>query len=135
MPNLMEMTNADVAAHIQTMLISEQNDAARKALNDDETLLQNVGQGLHCKVFLTQGISGNTPEFISEVMKAVADFDTFTEDNDPHSEHDFGSVTVDDQTVFWKIDCYDVNYEYGSENPTDLKITRRVLTIMLASEY
>ena len=34
------------------------------------------------------------------------------------------------ETVFWKIDL-----RFGSENPANLATARRVLTIMLASEY
>jgi hypothetical protein len=135
MPNLMEMTNTDITQHMRMMRIAEDNDLARKALSDDEVLLRNAGRCLRCKVMLTHGISSNTPEFITAAMQAVADFDAFTEETDPYGEHDFGSVIVDGQSVFWKIDYYDVNYEYGSDDPADLKITRRVLTIMLASEY
>jgi hypothetical protein len=135
MPNLMEMTNTDIAAQMQVMLISDQNDSVRKALICDEAMLQNAGRGLRCKVMLTSGISGDTPEFCAAVMKVVGEFDAFTEDNDPHGEHDFGSVIVEGQTIFWKIDLYDENYEFGAENPADFKTTRRVLTIMLASEY
>ena len=100
----MEMTNTDIAAHMQVMLISDQNDSVRKALICDEAMLQNAGRGLRCKVMLTSGISGDTPEFCVAVMKAVGEFDAFTEDNDPHGEHDFASVEVEGQTVFWKID-------------------------------
>ena len=62
-------------------------------------------------------------------------FDSFTEDNDPHGEHDFGAFDFKDERIFWKIDYYDAACEYGCEDPADPSKTTRVLTIMLASEY
>ena len=38
------------------------------------------------------------------VFDGVRTFDTFTAENDPHREHDFGSFEVDDRKLFWKID-------------------------------
>jgi hypothetical protein len=65
----------------------------------------------------------------------VRGFNTFTNDNDPHKEHDFGSVEHVGLQFFFKIDYYDKSMEAGSEDPADEKQTTRVLTIMLASEY
>jgi hypothetical protein len=56
-------------------------------------------------------------------------------DNDPYSEHDFGSFEIEGDKFFWKIDCYDKTLEFGSPDPTDPSVTTRLLTIMLASEY
>ena len=39
------------------------------------------------------------------------------------------------ERCMWKIDYYDLAYHMGSEDPTDLTQTLRVLTILLASEY
>jgi len=71
----------------------------------------------------------------TKIYHLVQSFDDFTEANDPYDEHDFGAFTYKEQKIFWKIDCYDRNYEMGSEDPTDPSVTRRVLTIMLAEEY
>ena len=67
------------------------------------------------------------------LLRAVRTFDTFTEDNDPHHEHDFGSIIWEEQRVFWKLDYYDLDLQYG-EHPLSRKC-RRILTVMLASEY
>jgi hypothetical protein len=54
---------------------------------------------------------------------------------DPYGEHDFGNFEVAGQKFFFKIDYYDPNLEFGSEDPGDPQKTTRVLTIMLAEEY
>ena len=84
----------------------------------------------------------------SRVRELIETFDAFTLDNDPHGERDFGAIYQDasgnwttqrprnpSATVFWKIDCYDQNLEWASDDPANPAITRRVLTIMLAEEY
>jgi len=62
-------------------------------------------------------------------------FDTFDADNEPHGEHDFGSFESVGHRFFWKIDCYGINLEFGSDDPADPVKTIRVLTLMLAEEY
>jgi len=52
-----------------------------------------------------------------------------------HGERDFGVFEHQGQKLFWKIDYYDPTLSFGSEDPTDLSKTHRVLTILLASEY
>lgn len=67
----------------------------------------------------------------AEIMQAVrqAIFD-------PHSpERDIAAVTVRETKLFFKIDYYDSNVEYGSEDPADAAMTTRVLTIMLPEDY
>lgn len=71
---------------------------------------------------------------VEQLILKVAQFDDFTEQNDPNGEHDFGAFEFNGEQIFWKLDCYDVDYNMGSDDPTDLSKTRRVLTIMLAHE-
>ena len=87
------------------------------------------------RVMLTSGIRAKTQDEIAEILEKVRSFDNFTTANDPYGEHDFGSFDYKGQKIFWKIDYYDLNYEYMSENPADPTITNQVLTIMLASDY
>ena len=87
------------------------------------------------RVILTSGIRAKTQDEIAEILEKVRSFDNFTTANDPYGEHDFGSFDYKGQKIFWKIDYYDLNYEYMSENPADPTITNQVLTIMLASDY
>ena len=71
----------------------------------------------------------------AQVLLRVQKFSTFNVKNDPHGEHDFGSFCLARQKYFWKIDYYDLQCEFGSEDPADAAKTTRVLTIMLAEEY
>ena len=93
------------------------------------------GQGVNGEIMLTSGIHGQGQEFVTEVAKAVAEFDAFSEDIDPHQEHDFGSLEVQGQKIFFKLDYYDLDLKMHSPDPSDPAVTKRVLTIMLAEEY
>ena len=39
----------------------------------------------------------------AEALKKAATFDDFSEENDPHGEHDFGSFELCGRKFFWKI--------------------------------
>ena len=68
-------------------------------------------------------------------LQMVATFADFTDANDPHGEHDFGSFELVNRKFFWKIDYYDRDVRSGSDDPSDPEKTTRVMTIMLAEEY
>jgi hypothetical protein len=87
------------------------------------------------RVMLTAGVDALPSDVKAVAIRRVATFSEFTADNDPHGEHDFGSFTLAGRKFFWKIDLYDANMEFGSEDPADASKTTRVLTIMFASEY
>jgi hypothetical protein len=84
---------------------------------------------------LTAGVHALGPAFVGAAVAAVRGHDRFDKDDDPYGEHDFGAVVVERRKLFWKIDCYDLDLVFGSPDPADPAVTRRVLTIMLAEEY
>jgi hypothetical protein len=85
------------------------------------------------KVMVTRGIS-ERPD-LALIMEQVRTFNRFNEDCDPFKEHDFGSLKVGSDQIFWKIDYYAPDMESGSPDPANPSITRRVLTVMLSGEY
>jgi hypothetical protein len=87
------------------------------------------------RVMMTAGVDALPSDVKAVVIRRVATFADFTPDNDPYQEHDFGSFEVAGRKFFFKIDAYDLNMEFASEDPADPAKTTRVLTIMLASEY
>jgi len=106
--------------------MSEQNDKFRSA----------VALGLPCQTYpgrivVTHGVQHLPGDVLREVLRKLAEFNTFTIDNDPYGEHDFGVIEHAGETYNWKIDYYDENYEYGSENPLESTSTRRVLSRIL----
>ena len=88
-----------------------------------------------CRWVITQGVLACDPITVAELLIAVEDFDSFTEDNDPYGERDFGVIKLNGNTFFWKFDYYDVDLQMHSPDPSDATVTTRVLTVMLADEY
>jgi hypothetical protein len=86
-------------------------------------------------IYVTPGLHLLGDEFVKAALLAVRVFTTFDNDNDPYGEHDFGSLTIEGHKLFWKIEYFDPSLIFGSENPADTTITRRVLTVMLAEEF
>lgn len=86
-------------------------------------------------VCVTAGLHLLGDEFVKAALLAVREFKTFTEDNDPHAEHDFGALEIEGRKLFWKIDYFDPTMTIGAEDPANASTTRRVLTVMLAEEY
>jgi hypothetical protein len=94
-----------------------------------------TGQNRDGMVVVTSSVQAFGPGFLTQARKAVADFDDFNPDNDPHGEHDFGTLSVQGEKLFFKLDYYDLSMTGHSPDPGDPAVTRRVLTIMLASDY
>lgn len=68
----------------------------------------------------------------AQLQAAIRNYD-FKPGDGP--ERDFGALSFLDHKLFFKIDAYDRDLEYGSPDPADAGVTVRVMTIMLASEY
>lgn len=87
------------------------------------------------RVTMTAGVAALAPEELAGLLDRVRTFDRFDAGNDPHREHDFGAVELAGVRYFWKIDYFDPELKFGSEDPADPARTVRVLTVMLAAEY
>jgi hypothetical protein len=103
-----------------------------RALNDDLRRQLSTKREL---AFLTPGIAALGPEAVERIVTTLTTYDDFCQENDPYSEHDFGSFEADGKLIFFKIDYYDTTLTFHSPDPSNPAVTRRVLTIMLADEY
>lgn len=92
-------------------------------------------QGKGGIIVVTRGVMALAGFDALAVTLALASYQGFDSDNDPHGERDFGDLKLFDADLLWKIDYYDLNLEFGSDDPADASVTKRVLTVMLASDY
>lgn len=113
----------------QITKIRELNDALRTSRDRTGALTLNGS------LVITRGLVDMGHEFVASAVQAMRDFKDFTGDNDPWFEHDCGVMEVDGTSVIWKVDYFAPDLQHGSEAPWDAGVTRRVLTLMLASEY
>lgn len=119
-------------AKVNKARIRDLNDAFRKNPTSD------LG-----RLMITSSVAELGDDFVSTALLTLAGFNRFTADNDPYGEHDFGIFTVahrDGWTtivvkLYFKIDYYDAACRYGSEDPSDVTKTTRVLTILLPQDY
>ncbi len=127
----MNQTNEVAEAARKAEAIAAQNDRFRTSMGTDPAVPG--------RIFITPGVNALSFEAKAQIIPAVRTFSEFTFDNDPFGLHDFGAFDVTDEEravrLFWKIDLYDLAYEYGSEAQDDPSQTRRVLTILLPSEW
>lgn len=109
--------------------VNHKTETIRK-LNDD--FRQSLTGGT---LLITPGVQALPSVTRSAALILLVSYKVFTPDNDPHGEHDFGAFEVSGEKLFWKIDYYAPDMLHGSEDPADPAKTKRVLTLMLASEY
>lgn len=110
-----------------TETIARLNDRVRHGLDRTakvvmtSSLLARMSDGTEPSRILAQG----------KVLKALRNC-TFSPDS---PERDFARLEVDGVTILLKIDYYDLQLEYGSEDPADASVTCRVLTVMAPEDY
>jgi hypothetical protein len=102
--------------------IRGQNDAFRKTLRNGRLLVTN-------------GVMEMTGGRAGDLIRAIADYEDFNSNNDPHGEHDFGQLSWQGESIFWKIDYYDKGMTFDSSVSTNRDMTARVMTVMMALEY
>lgn len=103
---------------------------------DIQTLNDNFRKSLlGGKVMLTRGVFSKGQKAINKILDSVKMFNDFNHGNDPYNEHDYGSFEYDGEKIMWKIDYYDRDLRYYSNDPADITKTIRVMTVMLAEEY
>ncbi len=83
------------------------------------------------KVILTPGVSENKDR--EQIITCVRNFKDFEIANDPFGEHDFGTVLVNGESYYFKMDYYDKDMENGADPYKDQYTI--VLTIMRSDEY
>lgn len=105
--------------------------AQMRQLNDK----LRAGNCLTGQIVITSGIAVLGNDFKLQVAKAVSEPDALTPENDPHQEHDFGSMEIRGHKVFFIVDYYGLDLQMHSLDASGPNITTRVLTTMLAEEY
>jgi hypothetical protein len=69
------------------------------------------------RLFQTAGISALPLADQSAIREKVETFNTFTPDNDPHGERDFGAFEHNGERIFWKVDYYAPTWNTPAKTP------------------
>ena len=102
-------------------VIAQLNDHLRKTLEGGTIVITRNVRGL-------EGFNA------LKLTTALADYDRFDADNDPHGERDMGDFALFNTDLYFKIDYYDLDLKFGSADPADTSITHRVITIMTEAD-
>lgn len=88
------------------------------------------------RLMMSSGVADRDALFHHRCIAALATYDAWTQDNDPHGEADMCVLDVQGETVWAKLDYYDRHDQnFGSEDPADPAKTLRIGTLMLPEEY
>lgn len=132
------MTDKPYREAFKTMTREEIETATKiRQLNDK---LRKTGPHRNDDLIVVMGdLAQDDPELQILALHQARQFDAFTEDNDPYGEHDCATFKIPtalcrEEEFMFKIDYYDRNLEFGSNDPADPTITRRVMTLMYARD-
>jgi hypothetical protein len=95
----------------------EKRDRTTRIRNLNNAFRQTFAGG---RVMLTSGVDALPDLIKARALQLVRIFDDFSEDNDPHGEHDLGSFELANFTFFWKIDYYDPPVRVRFRRPSRL---------------
>jgi hypothetical protein len=88
-----------------------------------------------CRIVVTAAFAELDAHTKANALHRVRTFKAFDVGNDPYHEHDMAFFDLDGEKYFWKFDYYALDLRHGSDDPSEVENTRRVLTIGLASDY
>lgn len=87
------------------------------------------------EILLTQSVTDLPPMVITAALQKVAEFTDFTEENDPHGEHDYLSFDLCNREFVFHITYYDVSLENASPDAANPNVTKRIGTLMLTHDW
>jgi hypothetical protein len=120
----------------KTARIRQLNDLARiRPENANATWLMTIGVRAVLAGDLPHDPAAKILDRTAALRRAIAAYADWSEDNDPHGEHDFGAFDFCGERLFFKIDYYHPDRDVHAPDPANIELCRRVLTLMLASEY
>jgi|AutmiccommunBRH5_1029478.scaffolds.fasta_scaffold15160_2 hypothetical protein len=96
--------------------------------------------GLDCtgRIVITRTCLGtfadNTMAELVAQAQILAEVRKFTYPEGNRTERDRGQIEYRGTTVYFQIDAYDADLKWGSPDPTDASVTRRVMTIMVRED-
>lgn len=130
----------DLKQEIQEIKLNKESSARGSKANPNKQTIAQLNDNLRRsfvggRVVVTKGVSSLSDSIYDQAIQMVKNFNQFNKDNDPYDEHDMGMFKVEGESFMWKIDYYDESMQNASPDPSDSNVTRRVLTIMLSSEY
>jgi len=104
-------------------------------LNDRCRLgLDRTGRVVITRTCLGTFSDGKGPSQIVAQAEILAAIRRHRFPNDDTSPRDRGHVEYRGTKVYFAIDAYDLDLVYGSEDPADASVTRRVMTIMVRED-